>query len=43
MSEDALADCTSLKTVWVEKGCKIRARKYVGKNVEVRNVKERRA
>lgn len=40
MSENALAGCDSLKTVWVEKGCKIKAKKYVGKNVEVRKKKE---
>lgn len=36
MSSDIFKDCSSLKTVLVAKGWKIKAKRYVGKNVEVR-------
>ena len=30
------SDCRNLKTVWVERGCALDVRKYVGSNVDVR-------
>ena len=36
MDEDAFEDCKNLKVVWVEEGCQLDIRKYVGDSVEVR-------
>lgn len=36
IEETAFNDCGSLKTVWVEKGCKIKVKEYVPKSVKVK-------
>ena len=33
---DAFAYCPNLRTVWVEEGCTVDVRKFVGEKVEVR-------
>ena len=37
IDKDALYWCDGLRTVWVEEGCTLDVRKYVGQNVEVRS------
>lgn len=37
IGKDAFDDCPSLRTVWVEEGCTLNIRKYVGDGVEVRH------
>lgn len=37
MDEDAFEDCKNLKVVWVEEGCTLDIKKYVGNSVEVRS------
>ena len=36
MGKDVFKNCQNLKTVWVEEGCAVDVRKYVGDSVEVR-------
>ena len=38
MTPNIFDGCDSLKTVWVAKGCRVKVRKLVGKDVEVRRM-----
>ena len=36
VGEDAFKDCKRLKVVWLEEGCGVYVKRYVGSSVEVR-------
>ena len=37
ISKSTFTDCRKLKTVWVEEGCAVDVKQYVGDRVDVRN------